>query len=117
VKFVREMGGSLSVRNLVVVTSFPSVASAFQLARIGVAGYFAKPVAAATLLQIVRSRSGEQPFGPDDELPGWQSLNRAVWEYLSQVYVSAGSMAEAARRLRIDRRSLRRMLGKYPPNH
>ena len=45
----------------------------------------------------------------------WPTLNRTIWEYLNQVYVSAGSMSEAARRLGLHRRSLRRMLAKYPP--
>jgi ActR/RegA family two-component response regulator len=45
----------------------------------------------------------------------WPSLDRAIWDYLNQVFLASGSMSEAARRLKVDRRSLRRMLGKQAP--
>jgi ActR/RegA family two-component response regulator len=38
-----------------------------------------------------------------------------IWQYINDVYASAGSMSEAARRLGLDRRSLRRMLNRTPP--
>jgi ActR/RegA family two-component response regulator len=47
---------------------------------------------------------------------GWPSLDRTIWEYINQVVVGAGTLSEAARRLGVDRRSLRRMLAKYPPS-
>ncbi len=43
------------------------------------------------------------------------SLDRAIWEFLIQTLREAGSIAGAARRLRLDRTSLKRMLRKVPP--
>jgi two-component system response regulator RegA len=45
----------------------------------------------------------------------FMSLDRAIWEHLNQVVDEAGSISEAARRLRLDRTSLKRMLRKVPP--
>ena len=99
---------------IVIVTAYPSVATAVQALRRGAAGYVAKPVDTHTILQLAGLASADQPppVIPDDE---WPSLDRTIWEYINQVLSSAGSIAEAARRLRVDRRSLKRMLSKYPP--
>jgi ActR/RegA family two-component response regulator len=43
------------------------------------------------------------------------SLDRVIWEYLNQAVMEAGSISGAARRLRLDRTSLKRMLRKVPP--
>jgi two-component system response regulator RegA len=97
-----------------VATLYPSVATAVRLIRMGLAAYFIKPVSAAAILAELKS----DRHGPAIEGEGsytWPTLNRTIWEYLNQVYVSAGSMSEAARRLGLHRRSLRRMLAKYPP--
>jgi two-component system response regulator RegA len=99
-----------------VATVYPSVASAVEAIRIGCDAYLAKPVTASSILCALNSSASGR--GLDSVLDGggqWPSLDRTIWEYLNQVYVSAGSMSEAARRLGLDRRSLRRMLSKYPP--
>jgi ActR/RegA family two-component response regulator len=43
------------------------------------------------------------------------TLDRAVWEYIARTVETAGTLSGGARRLGIDRRSLKRMLKKYPP--
>jgi two-component system, response regulator RegA len=105
--------------SFVIVTAYPSVANAVKAIRTGCQGYIAKPATVkAVLAAIGRSTAGCSHTEGDDlgtETPEWPSLDRSIWEYLNQVYVSAGSMSEAARRLRVDRRSLRRMLAKHPP--
>ena len=106
------MAQVVPVGRFVVVTGWPSVAGAVYFTRQGVRGYFAKPAAPQLLVQTLK---GEPAAACSADAPAWPSLDRAVWEYLSQVYVSAGSISEAARRLGLDRRSLRRMLAKYPP--
>jgi two-component system, response regulator RegA len=96
---------------IIVCTSYPSISSAVRAVRRGFDGYFAKPVSADTILQTV-SLPKEECSCPLS--PGISPLNRVVWEYINQVYVSAGNISEAARRLRLDRRSLRRMLHNVP---
>jgi two-component system response regulator RegA len=97
-------------RRVVVATYYPSVATAVRAVRLGADDYFVKPVAPHLIVH------GGEPGEPDPVGSGhWPTLNRTIWEHLNQVYVASGSMASAARRLGLDRRSLRRMLAKFPP--
>jgi two-component system response regulator RegA len=114
--FWPELDERLTPNRLAVATIYPSVATAVRLIRMGVAAYFTKPVSAATLLAELCRGMPAVPREPASESYGWPSLDRVIWEYLNQAYVAAGSMSEAARRLGLDRRSLRRMLAKYPPS-
>jgi two-component system response regulator RegA len=98
---------------IAVVTLSPSIATATEATRRGVNAYLTKPVSASLILSALRE-SQQIDLGAAEDLD-WQSLDRTIWEYLNQVFIAAGSMSEAARRLRVDRRSLRRMLAKAPP--
>jgi two-component system response regulator RegA len=112
--FISGLSERTPLSRLVVATAYPSIATAVKLTRMGAAGYFAKPVSIPALLSELGD--GVEPVGLEcDSDEGWPSLDRAIWEYLNQAYVAAGSMSAAARRLKLDRRSLRRMLAKYPP--
>ena len=54
--------------------------------------------------------------GEDSAVDGeWLTLERAKWEYITLVVASSRSLAQAARRLGLHARSLRRMLQKLPP--
>jgi two-component system, response regulator RegA len=95
-----------------IVTAYGSIAATVKALKMGAVACLSKP---ATALEILRAC--------DDRL-GWtgqlvktehMSLQRAVWEYLTRVFLDSGSVSEAARRLGIDRRSLRRMLSRNPP--
>jgi ActR/RegA family two-component response regulator len=61
---------------------------------------------------VVAALEGDCPVDPTP-----MSLDRAIWEYLNQTLVETGSISAAARRLRVDRTSLKRMLRKEPPAH
>lgn len=101
----------------VIVTAYPSIATAVRAMRCGFTSYVAKPVNAFTILELV-NQSNHQDGDTEstgDHPTTWPSLSRTTWEYINQVVVVAGSISEAARRLGVDRRSLRRMLAKYPP--
>ena len=97
----------------VIATVYPSVATAVRAVKLGFDAYLPKPVWARQILMSLGP--GEGGDNRDSESCAWPSLDRTIWEYLNEVYVEAGTMSEAARRLRLDRRSLRRMLAKHPP--
>lgn len=101
---------------LVVITAYPSIATAVQFVKMGVAAYVTKPVSAPMLADVclADSRTDKESDQGCRSL-SWPTLDRTIWEYISHVHVTAGSISEAARRLGLDRRSLRRMLAKYPP--
>jgi two-component system response regulator RegA len=98
---------------IVVTTLCPSIRAATAATRRGVDAYLVKPVTPALILSTLQFEEAPEPgLCP----PGrWPSLDRTIWEYLNQVFVVSGSMSEAARRLRLDRRSLRRMLARDAP--
>jgi two-component system, response regulator RegA len=107
-----------------IVTNYPSVATAVRAMRTGFDTYMGKPLSTPLLLEALGQErwamsTGSAGAAGDDgdraARAGWPSLDRTIWEYINQVFVSAGTMSEAARRLGIDRRSLRRMLAKHPP--
>ena len=112
--YLREVSALLPPHRVAVVTAYPSIATAVRCTKIGLAAYVPKPISACDLLKELAERP--EPEGQDDETTTtWPSLDRTIWEYIHRVHCSAGSISEAARRLGLHRRSLRRMLSKYPP--
>jgi ActR/RegA family two-component response regulator len=103
---------------LVIVTAYASIASAVRAVKLGVGGYLVKPSRGDQVLraagyalpgnapEVTAMHDGSQPY---------LSLDRAIWEFLTQAVEDAGSLSGAARLLGLHARSLRRMLAKYPP--
>jgi ActR/RegA family two-component response regulator len=98
---------------IAVVSDSLSVANTVWAVRQGASAVLPKPATAGQICETL----GERGEGlPDQEAAGEPfSLQRATWEYLSQVVQDSGSLAEAGRRLGVAPRSLRRMLAKTPP--
>lgn len=92
---------------IVVTTEHGSIASAVRCSRIGIDSYYAEKVPIERLLWPSPASLSEEPVP--------MRLERAVWEYLNRVVDRAGSITRGADALGVDRRSLRRMLGKYMP--
>jgi ActR/RegA family two-component response regulator len=89
------------------ITKAPCLHRAGEAIRKGASVVLAQPT---SLGQVIVALGGK--CRPD---PTPMSLDRAVWEYLNQALAEAGSISAAARRLRVDRTSLKRMLRKAPP--
>jgi ActR/RegA family two-component response regulator len=115
IDYMNEVSAQVPAKRFAVVTTYPSVATAVQLTRCGIAAYFTKPISAEMLLDGLCRRPKSCGLAPRHEALTRPSLDRVIWEYLSQVCVSAGSVSEAARWLGVERHSLRRMLSKRPP--
>jgi two-component system response regulator RegA len=99
---------------VVMLTGFGSIATAVEAMRLGATHYLTKPADADEILAALQRTEGEAgPVLGSDAAP---SLARAEWEHINRILVSvAGNVSEAARRLRMHRRSLQRKLAKYPP--
>lgn len=96
---------------IVVLTGYGTIANAVEAMRAGAFDYLTKPVNAAACAQSLLGSTATQ--GSSDDVP---SLDRVEWEYLNRVLADCGgNLSEAARRLRMHRRSLQRKLGKLPP--
>jgi two-component system response regulator RegA len=95
---------------VVVLTGYGTIANAVEAMRAGAVDYLTKPVDAETCERALR---GLRPGGTED-LP---SLERVEYEYLQRVLADcSGNVSEAARRLRMHRKSLQRKIGRHPPS-
>lgn len=100
---------------VLVLTGYGSIATAVEAMRLGAVNYLQKPADADDILAGFgrAERPVLDPGTPDYEPP---SLARAEWEHIHRVLSDCGgNISEAARRLKIHRRSLQRKLNKYAP--
>lgn len=111
VRLLRERQPSVRV---LILTGYGSIATAVDAMRLGAVDYLSKP---ADTDQIEAAL-----FGADDELiqPDLEtsvpSLERVEWEHMQRVLRDCGgNISATARKLGIERRTLQRKLGKYPP--
>lgn len=96
---------------IVVLTGYGTIANAVEAMRSGAIDYLTKPTNAEV---CARALLGLSPAtNATEDVP---SLDRVEWEYLNRVLTDCGgNISEAARRLRMHRRSLQRKMGKLPP--
>jgi two-component system response regulator RegA len=100
--------------HVVVATAFGSVSSAVRAIKMGVSAYVEKPFCALQIVDSLSHHPCEGAFAPGQDR-ALRSLHRLRWDYINATLDSTGTIAAAADRLGLDRRSLRRMLSKYPP--
>jgi two-component system response regulator RegA len=100
---------------VVVLTGYGSIATAVQATKLGAVNYLSKPADVDDILRALSAESepDAQPLGSDAPVP---SLARTEWEHIHRVLADCdGNVSEAARKLRIHRRSLQRKLSKFAP--
>ncbi|HTV19539.1 MAG TPA: response regulator [Polyangiaceae bacterium] len=118
---------------VVVLTGYGSIATAVEAVRLGARDYLTKPADANDLLRAfgaLDATSGGAASAPrergavsatgataanDAAMREVPSLARVEWEHISRVVADCGgNISQAARLLRMQRRSLQRKLAKYP---
>lgn len=106
---LKKMGATTRI---VMFTGFGNIASAITSIKLGAVDYIAKPADAD---DVYRALIGE--VGSDHDLPNdFMSADRVKWEHISRVFeLTNRNVSETARRLRMHRRSLQRMLNKRAP--
>jgi two-component system, response regulator RegA len=99
---------------IVVLTGYGSVATAIEAMRRGATHYLTKPADADEILAALQREPGRPAVEPPRLEP--MSLDRVEWEHINRVLMDCqGNISEAARVLRIHRRSLQRKLARFPP--
>ena len=112
---MRDLRAIDSETKIVVLTGYGSIATAMDAVRLGATNYISKPADVDDIL-LAFKRGDAEPTVPADLDYAPPSLARAEWEHINRVLSdSDGNISEAARRLKIHRRSLQRKLQKYPP--
>jgi two-component system response regulator RegA len=113
---VRELRAVDATISIIMLTGYGSIATAVEAVRLGATNYLAKPADADDVLAAF-ARGDAPPLEPPPATYEAPSLARAEWEHINRVLSDCGgNVSEAARRLRIHRRSLQRKLQKYPPS-
>lgn len=106
---VRSLRALPSAPQVVVLTGYGTIGTAVEAVRLGAINYLNKPADAE---EIEAALQGKRP-PPMGEVP---SLDRQEWEYLNRILADCdGNISEAARRLKMHRRTLQRKLQKHPP--
>ncbi|HEX4334270.1 MAG TPA: response regulator [Polyangiaceae bacterium] len=111
---VRALRAIDAETKIVVLTGYGSIATAMDAVRLGATGYITKPADVDDVLAAF-ARSDVAAVAPSAGYAA-PSLARAEWEHINRVLTDCdGNISEAARRLKIHRRSLQRKLQKRPP--
>lgn len=90
-----------------ILSAFGDLRHAIAAARAGAVDFLVKPSSAAIVAQALRTPR-DQPIPPPETAPSGEDVR---WDQIDRVLRSnAGCISEAARQLRIDRRTLQRIL-------
>src|SRR5499425_3387573 len=96
----------------IILTGYGNIATAVNAVKLGAVDYLAKPIDAddvAAALVAIDNKKIEPPKNP-------MSPNRVRWEHIQRIYeVCDRNVSETARRLKMHRRTLQRVLAKHAP--
>jgi two-component system response regulator RegA len=109
------VGALRSVRTdtrIVMLTGYGAIATAVAAVKAGAVDYLPKPADADAIEAALLAVDASLP--PPPELP--MSAERVRWEHIQRVYEQCErNVSETARRLRMHRRTLQRILAKHAP--
>jgi two-component system response regulator RegA len=97
---------------IVDLTGYANIATAVAAVKTGAVDYLAKPTDADTIEAALMAKASALPPPPEQPM----TADRVRWEHLQRVYEQCDhNVSETARRLRMHRRTLQRILAKYAP--
>lgn len=97
---------------IVMLTGYGAIATAVAAVKAGAVDYLPKPADADSIEAALMA--GDDSLPPPPELP--MSAERVRWEHIQRVYEQCErNVSETARRLRMHRRTLQRILAKHAP--
>jgi two-component system response regulator RegA len=97
---------------IVMLTGYGNIATAVAAVKAGAVDYLPKPADADAVEHALLARDDAPPPPPADPM----SADRVRWEHIQRVFEQCErNVSETARRLKMHRRTLQRMLGKHAP--
>jgi two-component system response regulator RegA len=97
---------------VVILTGYGNLATAVAAVKEGAIDYLAKPADPEDLITALLAPAGERPEPPAEPM----SADRVRWEHIQRVYeLCDRNVSETARRLKMHRRTLQRILAKRSP--
>ncbi|MGB7404372.1 MAG: ActR/PrrA/RegA family redox response regulator transcription factor [Pacificimonas sp.] len=111
-----ELVGELRAMNpdirIVMLTGYGNLATAVAAIKAGALDYLAKPADPEDIIKALATKDGDKPEPPEDPM----SADRVRWEHIQRVYeLCDRNVSETARRLKMHRRTLQRILAKRSP--
>ncbi len=98
---------------IVVLTGYGNLASAVAAIKAGADDYLAKPASADQVADALLA-AGDAALPPPPDSP--MSADRVRWEHIQRVFEQCSrNVSETARRLKMHRRTLQRILNKHAP--
>ena len=97
---------------IIILTGFGNIATAVAAVKAGALDYLPKPANPDAIEQALLQREGNLPHPPEDPM----SADRVRWEHIQRVFEQCDrNVSETARRLKMHRRTLQRILAKHAP--
>jgi two-component system response regulator RegA len=99
---------------IIVLTGYGNIATAVAAVKAGATDYLPKPADADAVEQALLIRDTALPPPPVDPM----SADRVRWEHIQRVFEQCDrNVSETARRLKMHRRTLQRILSKHAPRN
>jgi|TARA_B100001250_G_scaffold38911_1_gene30934 two-component system response regulator RegA len=96
----------------IILTGFGNIANAVSAIKLGAVDYLAKPANIEDIISSLFVEKDEKIPPPEQPM----SANRIRWEHIQRVYeLCDKNVSETARRLKMHRRTLQRILSKRAP--
>ena len=109
VKALRDARGDARI---IMLTGYGNIASAVAAVKAGVVDYLPKPADADAITAALLDHKDALPPPPENPM----SADRVRWEHIQRVYEQCDrNVSETARRLKMHRRTLQRILAKHAP--
>jgi len=97
---------------IVVLTGYGNIATAVAAVKAGALDYLPKPADADAVERALLAKEGATPEPPEDPM----SADRVRWEHIQRIFeLCDRNVSETARRLKMHRRTLQRILSKHAP--
>lgn len=109
---VGELRAANADTKVVILTGYGNLATAVAAVKEGAIDYLAKPAGPDDITNALLVADGSRPAPPTEPM----SADRVRWEHIQRVYeLCDRNVSETARRLKMHRRTLQRILAKRSP--
>lgn len=99
---------------IIILTGFGNIATAVAAVKAGALDYLPKPANPDEIERALLQSEGSLPEPPEDPM----SADRVRWEHIQRVFEQCDrNVSETARRLKMHRRTLQRILAKHAPRN
>ena len=96
----------------IILTGYGNIATAVNAVKLGAVDYLSKPVDADDVVAALLALEGRRAEPPENPM----SADRVRWEHIQRVFeLCERNVSETARRLKMHRRTLQRILAKRAP--